>query len=180
MSQTFLSQVESTLKKNAEEHNERQWHSVVVDTPCLSTNGLRLPGVTFVYDSAIRHWQVIIRGIQRGTLLKSSLAEAWEEAVGVVMGLKHCDACDAITKCNEQCLPCAVRKVEGTKECGVCCEPKHNFYTLRCGHFFCKECVKRTQPRRCPLCRQKYRINEGLEEESGCACGEEQEMSDEE
>ena len=41
-------------------------------------------------------------------------------------------------------------------ECGVCLNTYYEPCALMCGHTFCKSCLNKTNPKKCPECRDDY------------------------
>ena len=132
-----------------------------------TAHGLRLKGLIFQHRAG--RWYIHCDSTNTH-VSEDSIELAWKKAFEQFTTKTHCVGCDSIIRVGEPCPPCGIRELIATKECTICQDDKHNFYQLRCGHSFCKDCLKRTKPQKCPLCRAFFNINDGWVEKS-CQCG---------
>ena len=130
-----------------------------------SFDGLVPWGVTF-YETNTHIWA-------------ETLERAWIKALEEFNTKTRCLDCDSILRVGDPCVSCCIREMIATKECIICKENKHNFYQLCCGHSFCKDCIKKIKRCKCPLCRARFKLNDGLVEQEESSDDDEEHMDDE-
>ena len=114
-------------------------------------------------------------------------AESLEQAYAVFWHefaqWRLCQSCETTHKL-ETCLDCAQREaLSAPQTCGVCMMERKDMYRLSCGHTnYCRPCLKRVSPKRCPSCRQDFTLSTGFVERKRkrCYCSEAEEDEEEE
>lgn len=166
------------IKLRAEDPSLPPYSEMYVDVSATTAGGLDVPGFYFGHNKDTTRWTIrspVVNVYQS----EDALEVAWTKFSEALAAKTKCTGCDRVILIGEPCLPCLARQLVTTKECTVCKAEKHNFYKLLCGHSFCKDCVKRTKPRKCPLCRTRFEINDGLEQDGEeCECGGHHDYSD--
>ena len=118
-----------------------------------------------------------------------SLLKAWLVFQEQMQQVGQCEDCACITHVDDGgCRPCQIRAALNVgSECTICNLVKTNIYHLRCGHKMCRHCAKRCatdkarhceegELKKCPFgCTRRFRINNGLQEDSGCDCSDSEE-----
>ncbi len=97
-----------------------------------------------------------------------SLQKAWVIFKNHFEKIKRCEQCGRTsTNGDKPCLSCLIRKdIIHPINCDICMTDKIDHYRLLCGHSYCRPCLKRTKPHKCPTCRVIYHINRGFKEYS--------------
>lgn len=164
----FIHHVRRHLMKEAADHPERQWfYFYPTISATTTTQGLEVHDIKFGYQKDRNQWVVISTAT---SVCEDTIELAWTKTLEHLSTKTSCTGCDQVIHVGAPCVPCGIRKMIATRECFVCKDKKHNFYKLLCGHAFCKDCVKRTKPQRCPLCRAKFNVNDGMKEEEDESC----------
>ena len=167
----FIRHIRRHLLQVIADAPERTWSQLSTSISATTPQGLQVHGLTFNYLKEHNKWTIHC-GSSGTSVSEETIELAWKKAFEHLTTRTNCTACDKVIRLGDPCVPCGIRQLVATKECCVCKDEKHNFYKLLCGHAFCKDCVKRTKPQRCPLCRAAFRVNDGLEErDSDCDYG---------
>jgi hypothetical protein len=162
----FINNIRSQLLQKVVDEGD-DYHQIHVSIAATSTQGLEVDSLTFVLNN--NRWGIHCNSSQTH-VWEDTIGLAWKKAFEQLTTKTTCTTCGNVVRVGDPCVPCGIRKLIATSECTVCKEDKHNFYHLLCGHSFCKDCLKRTSPQKCPLCRASFKMNDGMAERD-CACG---------
>jgi hypothetical protein len=161
----FLGIIRTLLMKEHENHPHT--HHVEVSFPITATtaHGLEIDSLLFRHTTnhGAKAWGAYCDSAHIW-VWDDSIESVWKTVFEFILTKAQCKDCNTVFQVGEPCIPCSIRKLTSIKECVVCKENKHNFYQLRCSHAFCKDCIKRVNKRKCPLCRAPFNINHGLVE----------------
>ena len=144
-------------------------YDVIIDCEATNMHGFRTPEVRIVmrlFANDIVVWTVCTTCNDGMPLIRAySLEVAWSKFLTAFGERVKCDLC-ARPYTGDSCIECiAHTAMTPLRECLICTLKRNDLYRLRCGHSnYCRPCLKRTAPHKCPLCRAPYRVNRGYSE----------------
>jgi hypothetical protein len=149
----------------------QSYGTVTVQAQATNEWGLFLPSFTIVRSGNIV-WTINATIPGRDLHLNgASLDEVYAVFRHEFGQWRICPSCESTHKLDT-CVDCAQREVlSAPQTCGVCMMERKDLYRLLCGHTsYCRPCLKRVHPRRCPSCREDFSINIGFVERKRRRC----------
>ena len=140
-----------------------------IECQATNTHGFRTSEVRIVmrlFANDIVVWTVCTMCNDGMPLIRAySLEVAWSRFLDAFRERFKCNVC-ARPYVGSSCIECVAHTaMTPSQECGICTLKRNDLYRLRCGHSnYCRPCLKRAQPHKCPLCRAPYRVNRGYSE----------------